>query len=138
MPFDKDLILIFSLNEYSFAIDVASLIEVTDGMEISNHKGFTGYFGEIDFHDKPTSLINLREKLSIKGRGLENSPVLVVKVDVGYVAFQVDCVDSIVDKKSINYYEFPEFSLKIKGSFSQIYEWDDKYVACIGTNMLFK
>ncbi len=138
MPFNKDLILIFSLDEYRFAIDVTSLVEVTDSLEISALDSFTGYVGNIDFHGKKTTLIDLREKLFIKGRGEKDTPALVVKVNFDYYAFQVDFVDSIVEEKSMKQFEFPQFILKTKGLFPHLYEWNGKYVAGIDTNMLFK
>jgi len=138
MPSGKDLILIFSLNEYKFAIDVDHLVEVTDGLVISEYKDLHGHAGEIDFHGRPTTLIDLKEKLFIKGNNFTGNTALVVRINDRYLAFQVDSVDSVVEKNNINHYELPDFVPRIVGAYSFIYEWNDTYVAGISMDTLFK
>lgn len=136
MPSDKDLILIFSINEYKLAIDVKDLVEVAENLDMAKKVQAQGVVGILDFRGKRVPVLDFKYRLGCKDKNREYNAALVIRRGELIVVLPVDHVEQVTEikKRSMN---FPKIMLKVKDAFDEVYEFNGDLVIKINTEALF-
>ncbi len=137
MPSIEDLVLVFSLAECRFAIEVKELVEVTEGLMVtSSTSAFEGALGTIDFRDDHVPLLNIGQSLKVANVNKRSGVILVVRINGRTVAFPVDAVICVSGTKK-GLLPFPERMMEKKGLYSAVFDKDGDFILLINLENLF-
>ena len=137
MPSIEDLVLVFSLAEHRFALEVKELVEVTEGLKVSSSCPlFDGFAGAVEFRQAEIPLIDMGQSLEISGFEKRSGVVLIVRIAGRTVALRVDAVIGVSGtKKSL--LPFPDRMMTKQGLYPAVYDRDGTFVFLIRLENLF-
>lgn len=127
MPSMKKLILIFTLNDFKFAIDIEPLIEVSENVQIASGASLDNCLGMMEFRKNVIPLVDIKEILEIGTSVKKKYTIIVIRVSGFILAVPVDSVKGAEDQKEATI-RFPDLILKKRGIIPYIYEWKGEYV----------
>ncbi len=126
----KELVLVVSLNGSKFAIDVDSLVEVSEGLDVSYGDDVEGFLGKVRFRGDEIKLFDIQRRLGLKGNSSKSLNFVIVNSGNEIVAFPVDSVEGVIAIKG-NALPFPGFMLSEEGLFPYVYNWDGEFVLSV-------
>jgi len=135
MPSIKDLVLIFTLSDCEFAIDVKNLVEVSEGLEFSPG-AIDGTLGKLNYRGASIPLLDIYKRLSLPETGRKSDIVVVVRIDKHLIAFPVDSVKGVMEVKG-NVFHFPQIMVREQGVFPLVYTWKDDFIISMDLDVLY-
>ena len=120
MPSHKNLILIITLNDCRFAVEIEYLIEVAEDVEITSASPLDECLGLIQLRKNIIPLVDIKGRLEIDDKVKKIYTVIVVRACDKLLAIPIDSVDS-VEELTETTLDFPDVILKDKGIISYIY-----------------
>ncbi|MBE9504497.1 MAG: chemotaxis protein CheW [Proteobacteria bacterium] len=135
MPSKKNLILIFTLNDCKYAVEIAYLIEVVEDIRISSNSDLDECLGLIQFRENAIPLFNIKSRLELDDNVKKAYTVVVIRACDELIAIPIDSVN-VVEELADSILEFPDIILKNKGIISYIYEWKDEFVYVFNLDLL--
>jgi chemotaxis signal transduction protein len=135
MPSKKKLILIFTLNDCKYAVEIGYLIEVVEDIKISSNSDLDECLGLIQFRKKAIPLFNIKSRLGLGDNVKKTYTVVVIRANDELIAIPIDSVD-VVEELTDSILDFPDIILKNKGIISYIYEWKDEFVYVLNMDFM--
>ena len=135
MPSHKNLILIITLNDCRFAVEIEYLIEVAEDVEITSASPLDECLGLIQLRKNIIPLVDIKGRLEIDDKVKKIYTVIVVRACDKLLAIPIDSVDS-VEELTETTLDFPDVILKDKGIISYIYKWKEEFVYVLNLEIL--
>lgn len=135
MPSHKNLILIITLNDCRFAVEIEYLIEVAEDVEITSASPLDECLGLIQLRKNIIPLVDIKGRLEIDDKVKKIYTVIVVRACDKLLAIPIDSVDS-VEELTETTLDFPDVILKDKGIISSIYKWKEEFVYVLNLEIL--
>ena len=135
MPSNNQLILIFSLNDCKFAIEIECLVEVTENVRISATVENKDCLGKVDFRGESLYLVDIKKILKMGNSIEDRYNIIIARTGGTLLAVPVDSVDS-VEEMFDSSIPFPDLMLTKKNVLTSIYKWNKEFVYKINLEKL--